>query len=86
MVPHVHMSIPQAKIAAFVGYLMAPVAFTAYTLAFWRLAADLKWADAFFISAGVFSRWQVWLALAIAIHACASGINRFSRLRRRVAS
>lgn len=65
--------------APVVGYLLTPVALAGYVLAFWRLAADLKWVGEFFINTGLFSHWQVWLALAIGIHILATYLNRFSR-------
>ena len=42
----------------------------------WRLGADLNWLDEFFIHQGIFSRWQVWLAIAIATHLIANQLNR----------
>ncbi len=33
----------------------------------WRVGADLGWAGQFVISDGLFSHWQVWIALAIVI-------------------
>jgi hypothetical protein len=65
--------------APVVGYLLTPVALAGYVLAFWRLAADLKWVGEFFISNGLFSHWQVWLAVAICIHILATYLNRFGR-------
>ena len=46
------------------GYLMTPIALVGYVLALWRLGADMNWLDEFFIRQGLFSRWQVWLAIA----------------------
>jgi hypothetical protein len=46
-------------------YLLKPVALLAYVLAGWRLGADMNWTGEFFISKGLLSHWQVWLALAI---------------------
>ena len=55
-------------------YLLTPVALVAYVLAGWRLGADLNWTGAFFISKGLFSHWQVWLAIAIATQLTASRV------------
>lgn len=33
----------------------------------WRLTADLGWTETFPISAGFFSHWMVWIALAMAL-------------------
>lgn len=65
--------------APVLGYLLTPVALIGYVLAVWRLAADLGWMGQFFISTGLLSHWQVWLAIAIAVHILASFLNRFDR-------
>ena len=65
--------------APVIGYLLTPVSLLAYVLAFWRLASDLRWVGEFFISSGLLSHWQVWLALGIGIHMLASYLNRFGR-------
>lgn len=67
----------QRRYASVLGYFMTPVALAAYVLAFWRLGADLNWLDEFFIRQGLFSRWQVWLALAVAMQLAANQLNRF---------
>ena len=59
-----------------VRQLMTPAAATAYALAFWRLGVDLNWTSDFIIGKGLFSRWQVWLALAAATQLAASRIDR----------
>jgi hypothetical protein len=66
----------QRRFAPVVGFLMTPFALTGYVLAFWRLGADLNWLGEFFISNGLFSRWQVWLAIAIATQLLANQLNR----------
>jgi len=65
--------------APVIGYLLTPVSLVGYVLAIWRLMADLKWVGSFFIEDGLFSHWQVWLALAIGIQMLASYLNRFGR-------
>jgi hypothetical protein len=47
-----------------VGSLLAPLALVALTVSFWGFAAEFRWASSFFITVGLFSHWQVWLALA----------------------
>jgi hypothetical protein len=61
------------------SYLMTPVALTAYVLAFWRLGADLNLVGEFFISKGLLSRWQVWLALAILVQVAGRELNRLAQ-------
>jgi hypothetical protein len=57
------------EVAPVLGYLMTPIALGAYVLGCWRLGADMGWMGEFFISRGLFSHWQVWLALGIGIQA-----------------
>ena len=54
------------EMAPLFRYLLKPVALVAYVLSIWRLGADLNWTGDFFIANGLFSHWQVWLALAVA--------------------
>ena len=67
------------RLAPAVSPLLAPFTFTGYALALWRLAADLGWAGEFFVSQGLFSRWQVWLAMAVATQLGARELKRFGR-------
>src|SRR3954449_11202034 len=76
--PAVSPSIAQAlrmnrnTVAPLFRYLLKPVALLAYVLAGWRMGADMNWTGEFFISKGLFSHWQVWLALAIATQVTAA--------------
>jgi hypothetical protein len=58
---------------------MTPLALMAWALAGWRLAADLKWTGDFAISSGVFSHWQVWVALGIVVQFAAFLLHRLAR-------
>jgi hypothetical protein len=58
------------------GQLMTPVAVAGYLLAAWRLGADLNWLGDFFISKGLLSRWQVWLALGVVTQLAANQMKR----------
>ncbi len=51
-------------------------AFMEAVLGVWRLCADLGWAGAFFVNAGILSHWQVWLALALFTELSALYLNR----------
>lgn len=64
------------RYAGVAAYLLTPVALTAYVMAFWRLGADLNWLSEFFITKGLLSKWQVWLALAIMTQFGAHHLNR----------
>jgi hypothetical protein len=75
-----YKSIGDAKqFGPIVGQLMTPVALTGYLLAAWRLGADMNWLGDFFISKGLLSRWQVWLALAAATQVAANQMKRSGR-------
>jgi hypothetical protein len=64
------------QVASAIGTLLVPVALMAYVLGFWRLASDLGMAGEFAIS-GLFSHWQVWIALAALVHIASSSLNRY---------
>jgi hypothetical protein len=57
--------------------LMTPLAVMAWALGFWRIAADLRWAGEFAIPTGIFSHWQVWIAVAIAVQFAAFLLHRY---------
>ncbi len=59
--------------------LLTPAAVMACVLAFWRLAADLDAAGRFPIADGLFSHWQIWLALAGSLQFCATLLNRYGK-------
>jgi hypothetical protein len=69
-----------AKLASALAAVLAPAAAMAFVLGVWRLCADLKWAGEFAISQGVFSHWQVWIALAGVLWICAAILNRYGRI------
>ena len=62
-----------------VAALLPPAAFMAYILGLWSIAADLNWTGSFAIPAGIFSHWQVWLGIALALHLCARLLNRYAK-------
>jgi len=66
------------RLAAAVGALLIPMALMAYVLGLWRLASDLGVAGEFAIT-GLFSHWQVWIAVALALSFAASALNRYGR-------
>jgi hypothetical protein len=59
--------------------LMAPISLMAWALGGWRVLADLKMAGEFAIATGLFSHWQVWIALGIVLQLAAFLLHRFSR-------
>jgi hypothetical protein len=58
--------------------LISPASVIALVLGLWRLTADLEWTGSFFISKGLFSHWQVWIALAVVLRLGASALAPFS--------
>ena len=56
--------------------LLAPAEVVAGVLGAWRLSSDLGWTVEFFITSGLFSHWQVWLALAIGTHLLSRTIRK----------
>ena len=63
-------------VASAIGTLLVPAALMAYVLGIWRLASDLGMAGEFAIS-GIFSHWQVWIALAALLHIASSSLSRY---------
>jgi hypothetical protein len=67
------------KLASIAAALLTPAAVMALVLGIWRLSADLNWTGEFAISRGLFSHWQVWIALAGLLQTCAAILNRYGR-------
>jgi hypothetical protein len=65
--------------AGAVSFLIRSLALASGVLGVWRLGIDVGWTQDFVISAGVWSHWQVWLALAAALNAAASFVLRAAR-------
>jgi len=59
--------------------LITPAGVMALVLAFWRLAADLKFTGEFPITDGLFSHWQIWMAAGVALQSCAILLNRYGK-------
>ena len=66
------------QVASAIGTLLMPSVLTAYVLGIWRLASDLGLAGAFAIT-GLFSHWQVWIAVAALLHIASASLNRYGR-------
>lgn len=76
------VGVPQQVVTAFnsflvgLGVFLTPAAVLAGTLAAWRFGVDLGWAKDFFIASGLWSHWQVWLALTISLQLAAFHLKR----------
>ena len=64
-------------IALALASLLAPAALASFTMAFWRIAAAMRWTSAFVVSSGLFSHWQVWLVTAGILVLLAFALNRY---------
>ena len=67
------------ELASLTAALLTPAAAMSLVLGCWRLGADLNWTGEFVISHGLFSHWQVWMAMAGLLQSCASILNRYGR-------
>jgi hypothetical protein len=56
---------------------LTPASAVALVAALWRLAYDLDWTGRFAISEGLFSHWQVWMALAVLLQVLDAMLGRF---------
>jgi hypothetical protein len=68
-------------VAAGAAALLSPAAVVAAVLGVWRIAADIGLAGAFAITEGLFSHWQVWLAVAAVLQLLSILLNRYSSKR-----
>jgi hypothetical protein len=67
------------QLALIAASLLSPASLMAIALGFWRLCADLNWMDEFAISTGLFSHWQVWIALGILMQFGSIALHRYVR-------
>jgi hypothetical protein len=54
--------------------LLTPASVVALVLGLWRVSSDLGWTEEFLIANGLFSHWQVWIALAIVLQIAATSL------------
>ena len=59
--------------------LLTPSAVVAFVLSMWRLGADIGFTSSFAIHTGIFSHWQIWLAISVAIQFLAVVLNRYGK-------
>ena len=72
----------QQELVPLLAALLSPASVVAVVLAFWRLGADLGWTGHFAISTGLFSHWQVWMALAVGLQTWAAHISKTQKNQR----
>jgi hypothetical protein len=73
-----HKPFVRRQAALIVSSLMTPIALAGWTLGGWSVAASMNWSGDFPISEGLFSHWQVWVALAIAVQFVAFLLQRYA--------
>lgn len=71
-------SAPAYRVALACAGLLTPLSLIAFTITFWSMAANLHWTTTFFVSAGFFSHWQVWLIAAAALLLGARLLNSYA--------
>lgn len=69
----------QRRAVLLLAALLAPSALVAFTMAFWIIAADLRWTGEFFLTSGLFSHWQVWLCTAAVLLLLSRLLDRVAR-------
>jgi hypothetical protein len=52
------------------------IALACFILGTWIICAGLGWAGEFIVRSGVFSHWQIWMAVGIAAQLCSFRLNR----------
>lgn len=67
---------PAAPPASGPAAVLTPAAALAAAVAAWRIGADLGLAHEFFVTDGLFSRWQMWLGGAVLLQVTAYLLNR----------
>jgi hypothetical protein len=77
-----HANAASANATGALSFLLRSGALVALTLSAWRLGNDLGWTQDFIIAGGIWSHWQVWLALAIGLNAAATHVARPRRAPR----
>lgn len=64
--------------------LLTPAALVAFAMGLWRLSTDLGWSGAFPIATGLFSHWQVWIALSIGLKMLSSALLAWDGRTRKI--
>jgi len=73
------LNLTQREAAAAASHWATFLSVAAFVFAFWRLGSDIDSSVRFAISSGLFSHWQVWLALAVLLQLLGSLLARYGR-------
>ncbi len=79
--PVLRQSRKNRRLALGLAALLAPAVLAAYVLGVWRLCTDVGIAGDFEIKQGLFSHWQVWIAVGAAGNVLAVLLNRYGHGR-----
>jgi hypothetical protein len=66
-------------LALILSTLLAPGTLAAFSMAFWKMAAESRIVTRFLITEGTFSHWQVWLFTALLLFVSLSALDRFAQ-------
>jgi len=72
-----HTSALVVPAASMSGLFLTLLAVLAGALGLWRLGVDPGWTSPFFVASGLFSRYQLWFAIAIVAQTSAFILNRW---------
>jgi len=72
-----HTSAQIVPAASMSGLALTLIAVLAGALGAWRFGVDPGWTSPFFVAGGLFSRYQLWFALAICAQTSAFILNRW---------
>jgi hypothetical protein len=53
---------PVSEVAPALAGILSLISVSCFALAAWKILFDVGWAGPFFVSSGLFSHWQIWLA------------------------
>lgn len=71
-----HLSAGLVEALRLLLHLCKPASMALFVMAAWRFCADLGWTSDFVISEGIFSHWQVWGALGLALSGIQSELEK----------
>jgi hypothetical protein len=57
----------EKQLSSLLVVVLTPASMLALVFGLWRVSADVGWTEDFIIPSGLFSHWQVWIALALAL-------------------
>ncbi|GAB4373963.1 MAG: hypothetical protein OHK0021_16010 [Bryobacter sp.] len=70
-----------AKAAFALASLLTPVSVLAIVVSLWGVLADTGFARQFLVDAGIWSHWQVWLALGLALQGLGMALEKYANRR-----